>query len=363
MPAEFHYFPFDAGPGAESTEQRWGDMMKWMRTTGILTENLTLNASTDDLAVTANATLGVQTAVGQAWVEGFEFQQQDDYYAIGVDPNTSGDPRIDLLVLELNKPDDIIHYVVVKGTPDPSPVAPSPQQDDEIWQMPLAEIAVADMAAVILSGDITDLRVRSLQGDGGSSAVTLESAGGSETLVAQGVGPAIETKGLSEGTGISLTSDASSVTITASGSPADSPTCFVYKNGTTTGLATASTTTITFDTAVLNPDMMWDSMSNPERITIDVDGIYYIHALVGWVGVALANGPVEAQVVLNGTTTIARSSTLLVGTDTLYLDASIFYDLSATDYLELDVINTSGQTLSLTSGASGPSLQAIQIRS
>jgi hypothetical protein len=182
-----------------------------------------------------------------------------------------------------------------------------------IWDLPLAEVYVADSATVINAMDITDVRVRSVQGESGSSV--------------------------------------------------NSPTCYVYRDATTTGLADSSTTTIDFDTEILNANAMWEGVTNPERITIGEDGIYDISLLVGWVGVALANGPVEAQVVLNGATIIGRNRILMVGTDTLYLNASFFYSLSATDYLELDVINNSGQTLSLTSGSDGPSLQAIKIRS
>jgi hypothetical protein len=217
MPATFTYFPFDTGPGANSDEIRWGEMMRWMRTTGVITASLTLDPATDDLAVTANGTLGVQVAIGIAWMQGFYFEQSDDYYAVGLNPNTSGDPRIDLLVLSLNLITNIIEYVVLEGTPAASPVVPTPQQDADIWQMPLAEIAVADGAVTILSGDITDVRVRSVQGDGGSSAVTLDSAGGDETLVNDGVGPDLVIKGLSAGTNITLTPSGDDITIEATG--------------------------------------------------------------------------------------------------------------------------------------------------
>jgi hypothetical protein len=46
------------------------------------------------------------------------------------------------------------------------------------------------------------------------SAVTLASAGGTETLVNDGVGPALVTKGLTAGTGISLTGSGTDITIT-----------------------------------------------------------------------------------------------------------------------------------------------------
>lgn len=46
------------------------------------------------------------------------------------------------------------------------------------------------------------------------SAVTLTSAGGTETLVNDGTGPALATKGLTAGTGISLTGTATAITLT-----------------------------------------------------------------------------------------------------------------------------------------------------
>jgi hypothetical protein len=414
-PAEFFYFPFDAGPGAESAENQWGEMFVWMRTTGVLTESLTLDPSAGDLAVSPGSLtdLVIQIAVGQAWVQGFMFQHEEDYAYYDIEENSSGDPRIDLVVVELDVDNNIIEEKVVTGTPDPSPVPPTPIQNDTIWQMPLAEIAVADGATTITSMDITDVRVRSVQGDGGSSAVTLTSGTGDESLVSDGVGPDLEIKALTAGTNITLTSDgdqvtieatgagssvtlanagttslvndgvgpalatkglvagtnisfstsATDVTITGANAPSDSPICFVYKNATTTGLTDGSTTTIDFDTSILNPNSMWNSMTNPSRITIGENGVYYVNALVGWVGVALANGPVGIQILVNGATTIGRSRILIVGADTLYLNASIFYSLSATDYLTLAVINNSGQTLSLTSSTDGPKLQAVKIRS
>lgn len=51
------------------------------------------------------------------------------------------------------------------------------------------------------------------------SAVTLASAGGTETLVNDGVGPALITKGLTAGTGISLTGTGTDITITNTAIP------------------------------------------------------------------------------------------------------------------------------------------------
>lgn len=233
MPAEFYYFPFDDGPGSDSEENRWESMMKYMRTTGVLIpwDQSTLNPSTGDLAVTANGGLSVQTAVGEAWIHGFMFQQQDDYYSIAISPNSSGDPRIDLVTARLDTDANTIVIHVEEGTPDPSPVAPTPVESDPIWDLSLAEVYVADGAVTILSGDITDVRVRSIQGNGGSSPLshflsTVQTGTGSPQTIAHGLGTTpfsvvitpVDTTALgiiASGFSTSYTSDSTNVYVTA----------------------------------------------------------------------------------------------------------------------------------------------------
>jgi hypothetical protein len=190
---------------------------------GVLSEDTRL-APDAELAVNpADPSTGTQVQVedGEAFIQGFMFIQEDGPEVIDIPLNESGDPRIDLLVLRLDKENDIIFYVDIEGDPDPSPVPPDPIQNSTIWDLPLAEIAVADGATEITSMDITDVRVRSMQGDGGSSAVSLTSGTGDESLVADGVGPDLEIKAITAGPNISLTSDGDQVTIEATGAGSD----------------------------------------------------------------------------------------------------------------------------------------------
>lgn len=73
---------------------------------------------------------------------------------------------------------------------------------------------------VSLSASATEVTINN---SSPASSVTLTSAGGTETLVNDGTGPTLANKGLTAGTGVSLSSDATSVTITNS-SPASSVT-------------------------------------------------------------------------------------------------------------------------------------------
>ncbi len=213
--SDFNFYPFESGDGAFITEPRWTDMFTWMRTVGVLSEDTTL-APDAELAVNpADPSIGTQVQVedGQGFIQGFMFIQTNGPEVIDIPLNDSGDPRIDILVLRLDKTNDIISYVDIAGTPDPSPVPPDPVQNSTIWDLPLAQIYVADGATTITSGDITDLRVRSTQGDGGSSAVTLESVGSGQSIVAQGTGPNLEAKSIEGINNATVTSDADTVTV------------------------------------------------------------------------------------------------------------------------------------------------------
>jgi len=360
--AEFNYYPYEAGEGSSITESRWFKAFRWMRTNGILSQPTSLPTDGGLYVEPSEDAIGAQIQIneGEPWIEGGYFEQTDGVYEMGLQFNESGDPRIDLIVLRLDKATNITSYQIMLGEPSPSPVPPIPIQHDTIWDLPLAEVYVEPLAEEIFPENITDVRVRSMQGDGGSVAVTLNTAGGDETLVADSNAPPdLMLKGLTAGTNISLSSDADSVTISGANAPSDSPICFVYKDSATTGLTNGSTTTIEFDTSILNPNSMWDSITDPERITIGEDGVYLITALAGWTGVALSNGSIELQILLNGSAILTRSRMLLVGDETLYLNAEVFYSLTTTDYLTLAVINNSGQTLNL---ESNPQLQAIKIR-
>ena len=82
---------------------------------------------------------------------------------------------------------------------------------------PVSIVAGAGISVATASPNIT------ITNTGPTVDSSLTSAGGTETLVNDGTGPALATKGLTAGTGISLSSDATSVTVTNS-SPASSVT-------------------------------------------------------------------------------------------------------------------------------------------
>jgi hypothetical protein len=169
MASEFNYFPFESGDGAFITEPRWKLMFTWMRTVGVLTTEETLPPDDELFVGPTTPGLSVEVFPGEAFIQGMFWSHTDDPAALAITENDSGDPRIDLVVLRTDFVNDIIEYVVIEGTPDPSPVAPDPVQNDTVWDLPLATVDVADGATEITSMDITDERVPSYQAQKGSS--------------------------------------------------------------------------------------------------------------------------------------------------------------------------------------------------
>lgn len=74
-----------------------------------------------------------------------------------VTSNSSGSTRIDLAVVRLDYTARTATPHILAGTPGGA--APTPQQDASRWEVPLAEITVANGAVEILAGNILDVRV------------------------------------------------------------------------------------------------------------------------------------------------------------------------------------------------------------
>lgn len=78
-----------------------------------------------------------------------------------ISANASGQPRVDLVVLGLDRSTQLVTEYVKTGTPGSSPVPPALQRDAAgaggtgKWEIPLARIAVASGAATISAGNVT----------------------------------------------------------------------------------------------------------------------------------------------------------------------------------------------------------------
>lgn len=155
--AEF-YYPFDTGNGASVTQAQWQRMAQYWTRSGVAGD-----ASTGYLKVTATG-VNMQTTVspGEAFIRGF-FYQTDAPITLTHVSNTAGNPRLDLVVLQLDTNLDLIKVVIKQGTPSATPVAPTPTYPTvltgNIYEIPLALVRVENGVTAIASTKVTDSRV------------------------------------------------------------------------------------------------------------------------------------------------------------------------------------------------------------
>jgi len=103
------------------------------------------------------ASTNVEVEIGCALVHGYLYENTAALtFTVGA--NASGNPRIDTLILRVDFVAQTVRGVLKQGTPAGSPVHPSLQQDTSFWEIPLADIAVANGFSVINAADITDRR-------------------------------------------------------------------------------------------------------------------------------------------------------------------------------------------------------------
>ena len=324
-----------------------------MRTVGVLNTAVTLPVD-DALFVdeTTIPSLAVQVYSGEALILGTYWKQSGDPYTLAINANPDPDDRIDLVVLESDFTTNISQYVVVEGTPAPSPVAPTPTQNFTVWQMPLAEVYVASGASVINSGDITDVRIRSTQGDGPAPSPTLGSAGG-ESLVVTGSGSSLSIRGLDEGNRIDLTSSSNMITIDYV--PPDLEVC-VATNTMNIPVTDSSEVVLTFDTNLDNPTGMHSTSVDTDLFNINTEGFYNINFNAQWDTNASCTGYVYLIIRLTRGVSDADVAQVVgpipdVASGELSLSVSRTIHLLAGDVISFVAKNESGQNLNIVSAA------------
>jgi hypothetical protein len=147
----YDYFPFDSGLGANSTESRWREMMRKMKTTGIVAEGTGMTAS-DNCAVSDGSGMQIEIEAGKAWVRGHFFSHTGTPATLAINSNSSGSTRTDLVVIRADFVNNTIQYQVLQGTT-------TPVQNANTWDLPLANVAVPNGAVSASSFTFTDRRV------------------------------------------------------------------------------------------------------------------------------------------------------------------------------------------------------------
>lgn len=193
------YFPYATGAGSNVTEDQWRQIIGLLFPTSVVAASTSgLNA----LAVSqraAGANMSVDVATGWSFVKG-ELGIMSAAQNLAIAANASGNPRIDRIVVRndfLNKRMDLD---VLTGTPAGSPVAPAlTQNTTTMWEISLAQIAVASGAVSIVTANITDERrvMRALD-----TVLYINTQTDSYTLTSDDAGAIVE---LNKATAVNLT--------------------------------------------------------------------------------------------------------------------------------------------------------------
>jgi hypothetical protein len=94
---------------------------------------------------------------GQAWIKS-HWGEVASEITLPIASNSSGNPRKDLVVARAHFTNNVVQFDVITGTPAGSPTLPSPTQNTTMWEIPLAEVSVANGAGTITSTNVQDGR-------------------------------------------------------------------------------------------------------------------------------------------------------------------------------------------------------------
>lgn len=114
------------------------------------------NGTNYSLEVTqvAVASSNVELKIGAAIVRGTAYLN-DATLTLAIAANASGNARIDTVVLRKDYTAQTIRAVVRQGTPAASPVPPTLTQTASTWEIPIADVAVANGFSTITDSNIT----------------------------------------------------------------------------------------------------------------------------------------------------------------------------------------------------------------
>lgn len=144
------YAPFDAGAGANVTEDGWRAMMRRGNIAGVvkgqLLELLPFGDSTG---------MFVKVSTGETVIEGY-WGQVASTKTLTIGANVSGSTRLDVVVARAQWANNVVEVDVIQGTPGSG--APSVTRDSTKWEIPLGIVTVINGAATIAAADVKDAR-------------------------------------------------------------------------------------------------------------------------------------------------------------------------------------------------------------
>jgi hypothetical protein len=136
--------------GQSLSEAQFSDMTAALISDGVMKGVL------NTLAVSAPGGMNVAVNTGQAWVQGFWYSN-DASVTLSIAANSSGSTRFDWVVLKLDRAANSITLAIHQGTAGAGTPALT-RVAGGTWELALALVTVANGAASIVAGNITDYR-------------------------------------------------------------------------------------------------------------------------------------------------------------------------------------------------------------
>lgn len=149
----------DAGPYSDGNWQEvWRNIVGWGGERANVGVFLSSGTQPDDglrVQEQSPAAAAIDVLRGAALVRGV-FYYNDATEAFTIAANSSGNPRIDTLMLRLDYALQTVRLALKQGTPAATPVPPALTQSAGImWEIPVADIAAADSFTSITQANIT----------------------------------------------------------------------------------------------------------------------------------------------------------------------------------------------------------------
>lgn len=156
---------FPVAGGAGVTDAAYERLMGPITGSGRYNFSPTSGQITTPLIFADNSGRQVKAYANQsAIVRGFRWESGTTPPIVALDANTSGNPRLDLIVLRLDRSNFNVRLGKTNGTPASVPAAPSAIQDagsSGVWELPVATVRVTSSGTTgqpsIQAGDVTPL--------------------------------------------------------------------------------------------------------------------------------------------------------------------------------------------------------------
>lgn len=138
---------FPVAGGAGVTDARYENLIAPISNNGRVAFSAVTADQTIPLVYADNSGRQVKVYPNQAaLVRGFRWESGTSTVTVALDANTSGNPRIDLIVLRLSRTTFQVRLAKRNGTPGANPNPPAAVQEqsaDGVWELPIATVRVA----------------------------------------------------------------------------------------------------------------------------------------------------------------------------------------------------------------------------